>query len=457
MQRIAAVLILTLVAISLLVVTLLAHRQEAELAVTVYDPNPTHIWNRLHSALFVRDDIPATRFFPDPLDAPYWDRTSYLLDQPSHHRMLRILDEFLQTHAENAIRDPLKRAMLQRDLWAAFDWSVMRQPKTYRDPAYEKEKRELQTRLAEILRRLALSPEEIESLPNNYEKAVASGEFAKEYDPVHCERAFLPPDLFGPHGPWVEIEGLGDPQPVAVQHFGQFSGRSRFRIFVRLPAGRKATFDYLETVWNFPKPTIPSPHYAPGQDVAPNPDLPQFPAGTQFALVRQMVLFDNQGRLVSTPITESLQIRVYRTLARSSAPPINQDQVIAQSGQDFYEIRLRRPRLFANQAGGLQATEPNEKEFTVFGFIGPGNGDPGSYAATRPFAPLKSCVQCHGAPGINSVNSRSVLLKPHLLQRDVTADFSGPRTWEDARIVPWKKRQADWELLNQLWTHLPAK
>ncbi len=87
MRRIAAVLILTLVAISLLVVTLLAHRQEAELAVTVYDPNSTHIWNRLHSALFVRDDIRATRFFPDPLDAPYWDRTSYLLDQPSHHRM----------------------------------------------------------------------------------------------------------------------------------------------------------------------------------------------------------------------------------------------------------------------------------------------------------------------------------------------------------------------------------
>ena len=49
MRRLAAVLILTMVAISLLVVTLLAHRREAEFAVTVYDPSPTHIWNRLHS------------------------------------------------------------------------------------------------------------------------------------------------------------------------------------------------------------------------------------------------------------------------------------------------------------------------------------------------------------------------------------------------------------------------
>jgi hypothetical protein len=75
--------------------------------------------------------------------------------------------------------------------------------------ADEKERKELQTRLAEVLRRLALTPEQVVALPNNYQQAVASGEFAKEYDPQHRERAFLPPDLFDPQGPWVELEGKG--------------------------------------------------------------------------------------------------------------------------------------------------------------------------------------------------------------------------------------------------------
>jgi hypothetical protein len=37
---------------------------------------------------------------------------------------LHLLDELLHTDAENLIRDPVKRALLQRDLWAVFDWSA---------------------------------------------------------------------------------------------------------------------------------------------------------------------------------------------------------------------------------------------------------------------------------------------------------------------------------------------
>ena len=29
---------------------------------------------------------------------------------------------------------------------------------------------------------------------------------------------------------------------------------------MRLPAGRKATFDYLRTLWDFPRPWLPSPN-----------------------------------------------------------------------------------------------------------------------------------------------------------------------------------------------------
>jgi len=424
-----------------------------EKAVTIYDPNPTHIWNRLHATFFIRDDVPSTSLVPDALDPPLWYNTSYLLANPSHRRATHILDEFLSSHAENLIRDPVKRALLQRDLWAVFDWSAEREPERVGNPAYANEKKELQTRLAEVLRRIALTPDEIRSLPDNYAEAVASGQFAKEYDPDHRDRAFLPPDLFDPHGPWIELEGPGDPEPVAEQHFSQFSGRSSFLVFLRLPQGRKATFAYLETLWNVPKPAIPSPNVAPGQEVAPNPALPQFPPGTQVALVRQMTLFDNQGKLVLTPMTQSVQFRVYRAIVEQpQSVPDSSDTESPNSGQDFYEVALSRPKLFAGEAGGLRATGRNEKQFFVFGFAGPDHGRPENYASLDSFAPVvQSCAMCHQGAGVHSLNTRSRLLKPHQLQRDRSIDANTPGWWQDSRTISWKQGRDDWVLLNGYW------
>src|SRR5438445_576484 len=313
--------------------------------VTLYDPSPGHIWNRLHDVLLVREGPTGIRHGADSLDPLLWLNSKHLLAAPSHQRALRVLDEFLHTHAENLIRDPLKRAILQRDLWAVFDWAVQQRPERPGETEYEPEKRELQARLAAVLRQIALTSKQIESLPDNYAQAVASGDFGKAYDPAHRDRAFLPPDLFEQHGPWVAVSGY--PEPVATAHASAFS-RSSFLVFVRLPGGRKATFDYFHTLWDFPQPWIPRPDTAPDQTVI-NPDLPQFPAGTEVALIRQMMLFDNQGNLVATPVTESVQIRVYRA--------------IAKSGQDCYEIRLSRPQLFGSKSGGLRAIASNEKEF----------------------------------------------------------------------------------------------
>jgi hypothetical protein len=418
-------------------------------AVAIYDPIPAHLWNRLHSALFIREDLPSTRLVPDSLDPPLWDSTQYLLSKPSHERVLHVLDEFLRTHAERLIQDPLKRVILQRDLWAVFDWTVARAPDRPGEPAYDKEKQELQTRLAELLRRLALSPEEIRSLPDNYGQAVASSQFAKEYDPTHRDQPFLPPDLFDPLGPWIAIYGQGpSSDPVAAGHVSTFS-RSSFLVFVRLPAGRKATFDYFRTLWDFPEPWIarPDDEFNPLRDQTTlNPHLPQFPAGTQVALVRQMMLFDNRGRLEGTPVTESVQIRVYRTVTTATTDEGTESDftgAIARSGQDFYQIRLSRPQLFANKAGGLRATGRDEKEFFIFNAPGPDDGSPKQYIPLDKCPPvLEACVVCHRAGGINSVNSRSHLLKPNWLNHDplrapLRLNINGgkkPKTWPGSKI-----------------------
>jgi hypothetical protein len=412
-------------------------------AVAIYDPDPGHIWNRLHATFFVREDLAETALLPDALDPPFWYHTTYLLTQPSHKKARSVLDEFLRTHAENLITDPVKRAILQRDLWAVFDWSAGSAPGS------DEEKRELQERLSEVLRRLALTPEQLRSLPDNYAQAVASGEFSKEYDPEHRDRAFLPPDLFEPRGSWVELEGRGRPLPVAEQHDSFFSGRSSFLVFLRLPGGRKATLDYLTKLWNSPTPLVPNPHFSPLQDEVANPDLPQLPARTQVALVRQMTLFDNQGRLTAAPITESVQIRVYRSVTPGSAPAVGIDQMITKSGQDFYAIRLSRPLLFANQSGGLKAARPDERDFTLFGGGGPDEGSKSHYAALATYHPVvKACVMCHREAGLQSLRTLGRLQKPNPLQQELPAEALGPRWWQDARVLSWKQSQNDWRLLS---------
>jgi len=429
----------------------------SEAAVTIYDPNPEHLWNRLHAAIFVRPDIPTTAEVSDALDPPLWLNTRYLLAQPSHDRILRLLDEFLQTHGERLIRDPVKRAILQRDLWAVFDWSITREPDQQHsgELAYEKERMELQSRLSEVMRRVALTPAEIRSLPSNYAQAVSAGQYGKDYDPDHPDRPFLPPNLLDPRGPWVQIlpnEAGGE--PVAGEHTAQFS-RSSFLVFMRLPGGRKATFDYLQTLWNFPQPWIPRPDDPRHGQIVENPDLPQFPAGTMVALVRQMILPDNQGNLAPTPITESVQFRVYRSIRAASAAgatfPSSDEGAIRATGQDFYEFTMTRALLFAGK--GLKALGPDEKEFTMFQAFGADEGSRVQYVPLEKYPPvLKTCFECHRGQGINSVNSRTHVLKPNWLQYDSAPGAYDPgHAWWEVTDISAKQIRYDWGLLSGYW------
>ncbi len=417
-------------------------------AVSVYDANPSHLWNRLYAALLVRQDASGTNFGVDSLDPPLVSGSRHLLEQKSHKIAIRVLDEFLQSHADTLIHDPVKRALFVRDMWTVFDWAVERTPLAS-DETYDNEKTELQVRLAEILHRLAMTSGEIESLPDNYAQAVASGEFPKEYDPSHPDRAFLPPDLFDQHGPWVSIQG-GDRLP-AQQHVSFFSGRSRFLVFIRLPGGRKATYDYLRELWHYSEPWVTRSDASDQAEI--NPLLPSFPAGTEVALVRQMTAFDDHGNLVPAPITESLQIRVYRSVTpehRESNGDLH--GAIEASGQQFFEIRLDRALLFAGRAGGLREVGRDEKELFVFNAMPFDQLDnpKARIDLTRMTPIMQGCVWCHRQPGIQSLNSLPVLLKPNALQREPGYELPA-RWWEQDGTTFWKKNREEWGLLNGYW------
>jgi hypothetical protein len=461
MHRVATVVFLALVAIALWAAAALANRQGSAPTASVYDPDPSHLWNRLYAALLVRQDRNGTSHGADSLDPLLWAETEHLLAEPSHAQAMQLLDEFLRTHGETLIRDPLKHALLEHDLWAVFDWSIS-QFSVNGHPQYDKQKHELQQRLAELLRRVAPSDEEIKSLPDNYAHAVGSGAFAAAYDPEHRERPFLPPDLFLPRGPWVCLT----PSPesdngVAPMHLFSVSGRSGFFVFIRLPEGRVATYDYLQKLWDFPTPYVRGS--GPGEDQAPlNPDLPSFPAGTQVALVRRMMLFDRQGSLTATSIVESVQVRVYHLIGNAEERNFgggNLSDILRNSGQDFYEFKLSRPMLFAGKNGGLRAIGPEASDFSTFQTKG---GDEFESSDSRqpidkPFPELQRCVWCHNGGGVRSLNSRPAVLKPNRRQQEPRSIEYGPIYWGDGAAVDWKSNRFDWGLLNGYWRTSPPQ
>jgi hypothetical protein len=165
-----------------------------------------------------------------------------------------------------------------------------------------------------------------------------------------------------------------------------------------------------------------------------------------------MVLIDNQGKLTPTHITESVQIRVYRSIPNGTRRNTEE----ARTSQKGFEFRLSRRKLFAGEAGGLRPVLSGEKDFEIFRshgidwFEGSGRGSVGQ----SQFSVLEHCAVCHFAPGIHSVLSYSVQrfepasLRPYPLTETRIAN-------QEDFTTSWKRRQYEWGLLKGLWQARP--
>ena len=289
--------------------------------------------------------------------------------------------------------------------------------------------------LGEIIRRLALTEQQIRALPENYQSEVRAKAFPRSADAEHREAAFLP-DLFNPDGPWV---CLGQPQgrPVASLHLEFFQGRSVFLVFLRLPEGRNETLHYLQELRRAPSKWAPYPGFPPESPMrVRNPQPQQFPVGTQVALLRQMVLISDQGKFVPTHLTESVQLRVYRTIDPDPRRNfINSGRFRAQ--QDAFEFRLDRVKLLAGE-NSVRTVGADEKEFPTFMTHGIDDFE----SPTPPQdAPVFRCQTCHYDPGVQSFISHSRAhfaplpgQPPDLLESTPEQEASRDAQWRPAHL-----------------------
>ena len=227
----------------------------------------------------------------------------------------------------------------------------------------------------------------------------------------------MPTDLLDTDGSWVAVSNLtraNEEFLAAPEHVRFTKGRSVFVVFLRLPEGRRATEAFLKKM----------------QDG----DLPQFPEGTQTALLRRMLLIDSSGTLRESPLTESLQIRVYRKL----------DLGIP------YEFTLRRCDLFAGRHGGLHAVGADETSYFDFQTRG---GDVFEMPKLPPAeAIMQTCNRCHarldGRGGIHTVNT--IYARGDTGQKP-TGLWPTTSSQEARTTIDWARKSYTWGLLQGLW------
>ena len=375
----------------------------------IYNPDADHLWDRVFRQFYERTAKDGKEYGMDELDPLLWYDTTYLLDGNSHQQAIQILDEFLTTDAENLVLDPLKRAMFQRDLWAVFDWLA------FQTEPYPSQREALETRLAKIIRQVALTKDEILSLQDNYTAAIESGVFPSDFRMDQPQEAFLPVDLFQPESSWIPLGREGG--PIAMSHISEFSffGRSVFLVFVRAPDGRNATLDFIQSL-----NTEPQSVQTIGLDVA---------------LVRRMILIDDQGDLVLSPLTETVQIRHF-----------NPEQI-------FHEFELSRKNLFAGSAGGLHL---NKELFLLF-------FSHGDVFEIRDIPELQAaipeiCKACHfnDPPLPNYGNSQSIISvsRSNFSLPNNERPILIPTSWENETevVVEWKHNHSTWQVLETYWT-----
>jgi hypothetical protein len=442
---------------------------------SIYHADPEHLWNRLREAMFVRVGPDGRAYGEDRLEPLLWMASKHLLEEQSNKRTVALLEEFLKNKGEKLIADPLKRAVLQRDLWLVFNWLEADHGHFYEPGLTPQEARAARERLrrplAAVIGRLTLTPDQIKNLPDNYAAAVASGDFPKRFDPEHPDKPYLPPELFAADGPWV---CLGRPDgPIAPTHLRDGGTNvftnSAFLLFLRLPAGRAATLDYLKRLRSFDQPLrVESKDEKPLTKFLPNPKLPQFPVGTEVALVRRALLIASGSTPTVTALTESVQLRVYREVPEITAQTLeaalfngtaaNQR---AQSWQSFAEFQLSRSLLFAGRAGGLRAVGPDEPDFdTPFfsayldEFENREFRPPDKSFSQKTLRPILSdCFHCHSFPGVSSFNSyfnyrvnlhdSDTVARPFSLSEMPVSEGAGA-------AVKWKEGRPHWTALRKL-------
>jgi hypothetical protein len=263
------------------------------------------------------------------------------LNDPVYSELSKALQ---QAFGENVPRSPLARALMQADLWSAYD--ILYSNAFSQRPMPETEQRRaLLGLLARMIRKIALTDREIDSLPANYSVAASLQSL---------------PELFRSDGEWLEVAWM------PMQHDHSAGYRRVARVFVkpaRAPQNVKSFLSWLRG------------------DRYSLEDL------NGVALVTQLLLINPKGRLLPTSITTDVQVRLFEKTP---------DGAFKKTSIQVSEIS-RRQLINRPPSGGLVVEDENAPAYLA-------TGNNYTFASPQPFlgTPIQvrlrtRCAACHGS------------------------------------------------------------
>ena len=343
----------------------------------IYAADPNDSWNRIFRALFTRtvkvrvsdafpEGAPFESFqvrmgsFPIRLSKEKLSRTEvgdraieplYPTFFSSEGAAIVLTDRYSELAAalrlaisESKNRAPIERALMQADIWAAYD--IIYDTELGYGEDTPNHRATLLKLFQQFIRKLALSSEELKSLKSNYLAGVSGSKL---------------PNLFSPESGWLEIELLPD---RSHDHAARF--RRAARVFVKPRAKPSDPGQFVESLKH-------------------HQHLDQVEA---VALVVQNLLIDTSGHIVPSPVFIDVQFRFYKI-----------DPATGKLAAQAQQFELSRRKLLTDPASGgfveYSETSPaylvaagNDYEFAS------SIGDAGAAVVV----PLRTrCVQCHNA------------------------------------------------------------
>ncbi|MCP4814126.1 MAG: hypothetical protein GY888_16590, partial [Planctomycetaceae bacterium] len=261
------------------------------------------------------------------------------------------------------------------------------------------------------------------------------------FDEKNPHQPLLPADLLKHDGSWVCVRGALN-GPSAPVHMQYYRGRSPFLVFLKLPGKRDATLDYLARLNKHSEKALHP------QDWDKN--LPLFPAGTAVALVRQMTAISQGGEMVSTPLVQSIQLRVYRKVGEKITDH--------KTSQAVFKFALNRHDLFANKTGGLRPVSLEKR--TGLSLVYNEDYFESDRHASRDTV-MQSCINCHSCGGatvksIFSFKQDDWVRAAHSINPNALRLTPTDIGVEQKRAISWKFQRHDWGLL-QGWLETQAQ
>jgi hypothetical protein len=273
--------------------------------------------------------------------------TDYVLKGPGFAPLVQALKDAL---AETTARSPLDRALLQIDLWSAFDRLAPEESRPRQMADRQQRAATLTPLLAALIRKVALTRAQIASLPDIYAAA---------------RPASVMPDLFSAGGVWLEVQ-------MAPRHMHDDAAdlRRTSRVFVRPRARPDDERRFLNGLVN---------------------DTAGQLAAT--ALVMQAMLVDSGGHVVPARLFTDVQMRTFVRDGRElSRPDVDEFELSRR------QLRADRSRAFVHfdaSAPAYFATAGNDYDFAT-----PAHDQRGETAPI--LTTLRSrCAMCHGPDGKN--------------------------------------------------------